>query len=112
MIHSQLAIALRDRGYDAESCAEAGLSGVRIPDPEQLKYATRHSRAILTFNMRDFLPLDRSWKASSREHAGIIVSRQIDDQGLLLQLTQRHLDTYAPAVQHNLLLWLDTSASR
>jgi Domain of unknown function (DUF5615) len=109
MISPTLAVQLRQRGYDVQSCADAGRSGQRIPDEAQLSYATQNSRAILTFNMRDYLRLDLDWKASGREHAGILVAPEIDDLGLLVRIVQRHLDTYSPSEQHNFLLWVDTS---
>jgi hypothetical protein len=109
MINTALAPELRRHGYDAESCAEAGRAGLQVPDEPQLEYAADHGRAILTFNMTDFVPLDRAWKAAGREHAGIIVAPEIQDLRHLLRCVQRHLDTYSPAEQHNLLLWLDTS---
>jgi hypothetical protein len=109
MISPALARALRRAGYQAESCGEAGLSGQSIADAEQLDYATEHDRAILTFNVRDFIKLDQGYEAVDRRHAGIVLAPQIDDLGALLRYVQRHLDTIAPARQQNTLLWLDTS---
>jgi hypothetical protein len=109
MISPALAVQLRRRGYDVQSCADAGRSGQRIPDEAQLIYATQDARAILTFNMRDYVHLDRDWKATGREHAGILIAPEIDDPGLLVRLVQRHLDRYSPAEQNNFMLWIDTS---
>ena len=67
---------------------------------------------MLTFNSTDFLRLDVDWKRASREHAGIIVSAEVADLGELLRRVERHLNTYPPSVQHNTLLWLDSSATR
>jgi hypothetical protein len=110
MITPTLAEALCRRGYDAESCEEAGRTNRGIPDGEQLAYATDQDRAILTFNTIDYMRLERAWKAAGREHYGIIVSSEIDDLGMLLRCVQRHLDTISPETQRNLLLWLDASA--
>jgi predicted nuclease of predicted toxin-antitoxin system len=106
MIDVRLASALRSRGYDAESCQEAGRSNREIPDEDQLTYATQQGRAIFTFNFLDFLPLDTAWKAAGRPHAGIIVSPEIHDVGELLRRMAWHLDQYTPAQQHDTLLWL------
>lgn len=65
--------ALRQRGYDAESCHEAGRANQSISDEEQLRYATAEGRAILTFNIADFYRLDADWKAAGLAHCGIIV---------------------------------------
>ena len=107
-----LARALRDRGYDAQSCQEAGRAGQGVPDDAQLAYASQHGRAILTFNSTDFLWLDVDWKEAGREHAGIFVSAEVGDLGELLRRVERHLNTYPPSVQHNTLLWLDSSTTR
>jgi hypothetical protein len=109
MMPPDLAGALRRQGYDVESCRDAGRANRAIPDEEQLTYAAQHRRAILTFNSVDYLRLDQAWKTAGREHAGIVVSPQIDDFGTLLRRVQRHLDTYTVDVQNDLLLWLDTS---
>jgi Domain of unknown function (DUF5615) len=109
MIHTGLAIELRWRGYDAESCQEASRSNQKIPDDAQLLYATQQGRAILSYNQRHFVPLDQQWKAAGRRHAGIILSPTIGSLGTLILYVQRHLDTYSRAEQDDLLLWLDTS---
>ena len=106
MINAGLAAALRSHSYDAESCQEAGRSGQGIPDEEQLAYAAQHGRAILTYNASDFYHRDHASKSAAPDHAGIIVSPEIDDLGELLRRVERHLNTYPPAVQNNLVLWL------
>src|SRR5436309_2913767 len=105
-IFKDLAKALRDRGFDAESCQEAGRANQDLADEQQLAYAASQGRAILTFDVGDYQHLEREWKAASRQHAGIILSREIRDLGELLRRVQRHLDTYGLDVQHDTLLWL------
>ena len=109
MITGRLARELRRRGYDVESCEDAGRGNQRIPDEHQLQYATLHGRAILTFNVGDFVWLDQQMKDQRQRHAGIVVSPRIDDLGMLIRCVQRHLDTVEPGVQHDTLIWLDTS---
>jgi hypothetical protein len=106
MVHKRLAETLRDLGYDAVSCQEAGRANQGYSDAEQLAYAAREGRAILTFNMVDYLPLDGAWKAIGRSHAGIVVSPAIEDFGTLLRAVRRHLESYEPEHQRDLLLWL------
>lgn len=77
MIDVRLARELRRRGYDVESCQEAGRANQRISDEAQLAYAAQQGRAILTFNFLDFVPIDAAWKAARRQHAGIVVSIEI-----------------------------------
>jgi hypothetical protein len=107
MIPTALAVQLRSRGYDVESCEEAGRSRQIIPDDDQLKYATRNGRAILTYNIADFPRLDALWKAAGRSHAGIICSPEVGDFGTLLRRVQAHLDNVSPQMQDDLLMWLD-----
>jgi hypothetical protein len=109
MIHAGLAAALRRLGYDAESCEEAGRSNQGIPDPAQLAYATHDGRAILTFNIGDFVRLDAQAKAAGDSHAGIIVSPAIESFSELLRRVRHHLDTYPPEVQHDTVLWLSSA---
>jgi predicted nuclease of predicted toxin-antitoxin system len=74
-IITQLAVDLREHGYDVLTTQEAGKD--TASDAEQLVFATAENRAILTFNIRDFAPLHRDWQAAGRSHAGIIVSQQL-----------------------------------
>ncbi len=106
MIDPDLAVALRHRGYDAESCQEAHRHNRKIPDEDQLVYAAQQERAILTFDVADFYQRDADWKAAGRSHFGIIVSSEITDLGTLLQRTQEHLDACSPSQQYDIVLWL------
>lgn len=111
-IFKGLARELRNRGYNAEGCHEAGRANLKISDDEQLAYATRADRALLTENVVDFLHIDIAWKSAGREHAGIILVRNVGQLGELLRRVERHLNTVPPSVQHDTLLWLDSGPSR
>ena len=91
---ARLADDLRGSGFDVMTTEEAGLG--TATDEEQLTFATREGRAILSFNIRDFAPLHTHWLAAGRPHAGIIVSRQLGRRqyGLLLQGMLRLLDHF------------------
>ena len=92
-IMTRLAVDLRGRGFEVLTTEEAGKD--IASDEDQLAFATAESRAILTFNIRDFAPLHEAWQAAGRPHTGIIVSRQLGcrEYGQLLQrmLLQRML---------------------
>src|SRR5947208_607639 len=105
-IRKALAQVLRSRGYDVESCHDATRDNLRISDEQQLVYATQQGRAVLTFDVEDFLQLERRWKAADLQHAGIIVAREIRDFGTLIRRVQFHLDNVDPETQLNTLLWL------
>jgi len=106
MMDPLLAQILTAQGYDIETTAAAGRANQRIDDERQLEYATEHDRAILTFNARDFVRIDRQWKAAGMRHAGIVASAQIINVHLLVPRVRRHLDTVSPAMQADILLYL------
>ena len=66
-----LVAALRARGADVQTVAEAGLRGK--DDDAQLQWATDTGRAIYTSNVSDFCRLHREYLDRNLEHAGIIV---------------------------------------
>ena len=105
-VHAGLAAALRQLGYDAVSCQEAGRHLQGISDDDQLAYAAQEGRAILTNNFTDFEDADRRWKAANRRHAGIIIYSRSPTFSALLRRVQQHLDTVDPQVQDDILLWL------
>jgi predicted nuclease of predicted toxin-antitoxin system len=59
---------LQNLGYDVLTARAAGKSNQRIPDEEVLEFAISETRAVLTFNRKDFFRLH---KANAR-HFGII----------------------------------------
>jgi hypothetical protein len=71
----QVVEALRRRGYDVLTSAEAGNAGRRVPDEAVLAFATAAGRAVLTLNRLDFFRLHRA----SPEHAGIVACTQDPD---------------------------------
>ncbi|MEA3459566.1 MAG: DUF5615 family PIN-like protein [Chloroflexota bacterium] len=73
-VHTRLAEALCQRGFDAITTVEAGMSG--SSDEEQLAFATSQGRAILTFNRGDYARLHKRYTERGWEHCGIIVSEQ------------------------------------
>jgi predicted nuclease of predicted toxin-antitoxin system len=93
-IMARLAVDLRGRGFDVLRTEEAGKD--TASDEEQLAFATTDRRAILTFNIRDFVPLHEQWQAAGRPHAGIVVSQQLGSRqyGLLLQRMLRLLNHF------------------
>ncbi len=106
LVNPALAVELRKRGYDAMSCHTAGRSNQRIPDWDQLAYAADNRRAILTNNIRDFIPLDGDWKLQGRSHAGIVIYAGVPPFGDLLRRIIHHLDMISPETQHDTVLWL------
>ncbi len=74
-MYGSIARALRERGYDAISTPEAGNIGQS--DEDQLLYAISRKRAILTFNVCDFVLLHTEYIQSNQKHWGIVVSKHL-----------------------------------
>ena len=85
-----LAVALREYGFDVVHAYEMERGG--IPDADQLAYAAQERRAILTHNIRDFVPLAVDCFFNGRFHAGVILSPQTD-KGELIRRTLNLLRT-------------------
>ncbi len=71
---SDLVRALRLRGVDVLTAAEAGRNGLR--DDEQLELATADGRVLYSYNSRDFFRLHGLFLKQGKTHAGIILAPQ------------------------------------
>jgi hypothetical protein len=72
MFTGDIAQQLRSQGYDVISVvAEPALAG--LPDDQSLAYATTEGRALVTANIKDFIPLDTRYRAADQSHAGLIL---------------------------------------
>ena len=106
-IVGRLATDLRGRGFDVLRTEETGND--TASDEEQLAYAATDRRAIVTFNIRDFAPLNQKWQTSGRPHAGIIVSQQLESRQYraLLQRLLRLLNHFTAAEMINNFVHLE-----
>jgi hypothetical protein len=98
-----LASVLRERGVDCLSTREAVNLG--HSDAEQLIFATDQSRAILTFNVKDFVTLSRLTVTNGHHHSGIIVPDHLPFRDLLRR-TLVLLQRYSTSDLTDTLLWL------
>jgi len=72
MFTDDIAQQLRAKGYDVISVvADSALMG--LPDDQILAYATAEGRALVTANIKDFIPLDTRYRAADQSHAGLIL---------------------------------------
>ena len=72
MFSDDIAQQLRDKGYDVVSVVtDPALVG--LPDDQVLAYATTVGRALVTANIKDFVPLDTRYRAADQSHAGLIL---------------------------------------
>jgi hypothetical protein len=88
-INRALVAGLRARNVDVLTAQEADKIGVS--DEAQLSFATSEHRTIFTFNTRDFVQLHSEWLGEGQEHAGIVVSDQLQ-VGVLLRRILKLLD--------------------
>ena len=70
-VDARLAAALARGGFDVLTTVAAGL--LEASDEEQLAYAARQKRALITHNIKHFPDLHADWILGDREHWGIIV---------------------------------------
>jgi len=75
MIPVVLAVVLCQYGFDVLTAKEANMFGKS--DEDQLAFAVSNRRAIITFNIKDFILLHQSWLSEGKKHFGIIVSPEI-----------------------------------
>jgi len=66
--------ALRARNVDVTTAFEEGM--IERADAAHLDYATAQGRVLISYNVGDFYRLHTEYLASSKPHAGIIVSPQ------------------------------------
>lgn len=97
----RLAQALRQRGYDVKSTLEAGNCGVS--DEEQLTFAIREERVLLTHNIKDFAKLHKKYLHEKKTHFGILLCDQKAVQGRLSKFLQYTLTFLQQASQENML---------
>ena len=72
MFSDDIAQQLSAKGYDVISVvADPALVG--LPDDQVLAYATTQGRALVTANIKDFVPLDGRYRAAGQSHAGLIL---------------------------------------
>jgi hypothetical protein len=72
MLSDTIAQQLRAKGHDVLSVV-ADPALVSLPDDQILGHATAARRALVTANIKDFMPLDAEYRAGGHDHAGLIL---------------------------------------
>ena len=105
-VTTALAIALRERGYVAQSAVEASMQNQ--DDEVHLAYATARGMSLMTYNEKDFVPIAQRWALQGRDRAGIVVSEQfsLDQLGELLRRALKLLDTLTAGEMQNAFVYL------
>src|SRR5258708_31385461 len=72
MFSATIAQQLRTKGHDVLAVV-ADPSLVSLPDDQILSRAAATGRALVTANIKDFMPLDAQYRAAGQAHAGLIL---------------------------------------
>ena len=72
-MNKHVAEQLRKKGYDVVAITETDLANRKTPDEPILRWAVRQTRALVTYNIRDFAPLMAEFYALGEEHWGAIL---------------------------------------
>jgi hypothetical protein len=72
MFSDTIAQQLRAKGHDVQAVV-ADPSLASLPDDQILSRATATGRALVTANIKDFMPLDARYRAAGQAHAGLIL---------------------------------------
>jgi hypothetical protein len=72
MFSDAIAQQLRTKGHDVQA-AVADPSLVSLPDDQILSRAAATGRALVTANVKDFIPLDARYRAAGQAHSGLIL---------------------------------------
>lgn len=105
------AASLRDLGFDVVAVTETpALRGTR--DDELLQWATGEVRAIVTENVRDFVPIAHAWAAAGQPRSGLIFTNprrfnraMINYPGTLVVALRDWLET-SPTEEPSGIWWL------
>ena len=72
MFSEAIAQQLRAKGHDVQAVV-ADPSLASLPDDQILSRAAATGRALVTANIKDFMPLDARYRAAGQAHAGLIL---------------------------------------
>lgn len=72
MFSGLIAEQLRAAGHDVLAVV-TDPALVSLPDDQVLAHATKKGRALVTANIKDFIPLDARYRAANQTHAGLIL---------------------------------------
>ena len=72
MFSGDIAERLRAKGHDILAVV-ADPALIALPDEQILAHAASTRRALVTANIKDFIPLDTRYRAASQAHSGLIL---------------------------------------
>ncbi len=81
-----LAKILREQGFDVIHANEVDL--IATPDDKIMSYAVGEHRAVVTFNIKHYIPLSIQYFEDGKEHYGVVVSKAISQGELQRRVTK------------------------
>lgn len=102
-LSDRIAVALRSKGFDVISAHEVNMRGKT--DKEQLEYAIKHNRTILTRNIKHFINLQKEYHKNGLSHNGLLVTDYLPLKELIRRLTIFLNEKNLPDID-NTLEWL------
>lgn len=72
MLSPVVAEQLREKGHDV-TALQGDSTGMGLPDTAVLLRATAEKRALVTRNIKDFVPLDAQSRATDNPHRGLVL---------------------------------------
>ena len=85
-IWAYLAKLLREQGFDVVHVNEVDM--VATADDRIMKYAVDEHRAVVTFNIKDFVPLAVQYYEDGKEHYGVVLSKELSRGELQKRVTK------------------------
>lgn len=95
----RIATPLREQGHDVRAVdEERELDG--LPDEQLLELSAGETRAMITFDVKDFTVIARRWAEAGRSHAGLGIVVGIDhgELGAILDVLSRECRARPSAV--------------
>lgn len=74
-VHKSAAGILRCEAFDVVATGEVGLQ--RASDEQQLDFAAKEQRALVSFNVCDYPSIHAEWAVKGKDHWGVVLSRQL-----------------------------------
>lgn len=85
-IWTYLATLLRKQGFDVTHVTEIGLA--ETPDEKIMEYAASKRMAIVTFNIKHFIPLTIQYFDDGKDHYGVVISKELSHGELQRRVTK------------------------
>lgn len=102
-IWKYLARLLREQGFDVIHVNEVDLDAT--PDEQIMAYAVEKHRAVVTFNVRDYVPLAIQYVEDGKEHYGVVVSKELS-RGELQKRVKKLLESVTAEEMMNAVRYL------